>query len=148
MTTTRDRITKKRIFPERLLREVKADSAGGTVVFIGTIRNRSKHGTVAGLEYQVYRRMAEKRMKKIESDVARKWPVSKVRLVHREGSLKVGDVSVVVAVSAEHRAEAFEACRYAIDRVKSTLPIWKKEKLGRSGTWVEGSPIESQLAAD
>jgi len=135
-------ISKRSIDPVKVLNSVKDPSAGGTVVFVGTIRNRSEAGRVKGLEYQVYRDMAEKRMKKIEAEVKRKWPVSKVKMVHREGRLHVGEVSVAVAVSSEHRAEAFEACRYAIDRIKAVLPLWKKEKVRGAARWVEGNPIE------
>lgn len=136
------RITKGKIRLADVLSQVKDQSAGGTVVFIGTIRSRGDRGPVTGLEYQVYREMAEQRMKKIESEVKKRWPVKKVALVHREGSLAVGDISVVVAVSSAHRGEAFDACRYAIDRIKSSLPIWKKERSGVPGRWVEGTPIE------
>jgi len=92
----------------------------------------------------VYRGMAERRMQEIEDRVRKKWPVVKIAMVHRYGPLKVGEVSVAVAVSCEHRAEAFEACRYAIDTIKGTLPMWKKERL-RGGTqvWVKGTPIEA-----
>jgi len=136
-------ITKRAIDPAKVLKGVKGASAGGTVVFVGTIRNRSEAGRVEGLEYQVYRAMAEKRMKKIEAEVKRKWPVKKVKMVHREGRLRVGEVSVVVAVSSEHRAEAFDACRYAIDRIKTGLPLWKRERVRGTGRWVQGKPISA-----
>jgi len=83
-------------------------------------------------------------MKKIEEMVRKRWPIVAIAMVHRYGRLKVGDVSVAVAVSCEHRAEAFEACRYAIDTIKGTLPLWKKEKFqGGAEAWVKGSPISS-----
>ena len=95
------------------------------------------------LTYEVYRGMAERRMHEIEDMVRKKWPVLKIAMVHRYGHLKVGEVSVAVAVSCEHRAEAFEACRYAIDTIKGTLPMWKKERFkGGVQTWVKGTPIE------
>lgn len=141
MAKTGKRISSKPIVLEDLLKQVREDSAGGTVVFIGTIRNRDQGKSVTALDYQVYEEMAEKRMRLIEAELLRKWPVKKVAIVHREGKLKVGEISVVVAVSAEHRAEAFEACRFAIDRIKSTLPIWKKESFGRTAKWVRGRPI-------
>jgi len=88
--------------------------------------------------------MAEKRMREIAEEVKRTWPVSRVKIVHRVGTLKVGDVSVAVAVSSHHRAEAFDACRYAIESIKHDVPIWKKERLadGRE-VWVEGQPMRS-----
>jgi molybdopterin synthase catalytic subunit len=125
------------------MREVSDPTAGGTVIFVGTIRNRSEFGRVDGLEYQAYRKMAEKRMKVIATEVTKKWPVKKVSVYHREGRLRIGEVSVVVAVSSAHRAEAFEACRYAIDRIKTGLPLWKRERVRGTGRWVEGNPIQA-----
>jgi molybdopterin synthase catalytic subunit len=136
-------LTRRRIDPARVLREVIDDSAGGTVVFVGTVRNRSEFGAVDGLEYQAYGKMARKRMKLIGAELMRRWKVRKVSIYHREGKLRVGEISVVVAVSAAHRAEAFEASRYAIDKVKKAAPIWKKESVRGAGRWVEGRPIDS-----
>ncbi len=141
MTT---KITKNPIDPGRVLASVEDRSAGGSVIFVGTVRRRSEGKSVKGLTYEVYREMAEKRMKEIEAGVRKKWPVVKMAMVHRYGDLKVGEVSVAVAVSCEHRAEAFEACRFAIDTVKRTLPMWKKEKFGLgSEKWVKGTPLET-----
>jgi molybdopterin synthase catalytic subunit len=138
------RVTRSPIDPRNVLRSVSDRSAGGTVMFLGTIRNRSEGRQVRGLEYEVYKEMAERRMLEIEKKVRAKWPVKGVTMVHRYGRLKVGEVSVAVAVSSEHRAEAFEACRYAIDALKHTLPLWKKEQFaGGETSWVKGEPIES-----
>ncbi len=135
-------ITRRRIKPGDVLASVADDSAGGTVMFLGTVRNRSEGKKVVGLTYEVYREMAEKRIEQIEKTVRSRWPVVKIALVHRYGSLRVGEVSVVVAVSCEHRGEAFEACRYAIDEIKRSLPLWKKERSGTGAEkWVKGTPI-------
>ena len=143
MRKTATKITKNRIDPGQVLASVEDRSAGGSVLFVGTIRRNSDGKSVKGLTYEVYREMAEKRMKEIEGEVRRKWPVIRMAMVHRYGDLKVGEVSVAVAVSCEHRAEAFEACRFAIDTVKGTLPMWKKEKFGGGGeVWVRGTPLE------
>jgi len=86
--------------------------------------------------------MAEKRMKEIESTTRKRWPVVRLAMVHRYGRLRVGEISVAVAVSCEHRAEAFEAGRFAIDTIKKSLPLWKKEKfLSGKESWVKGAPI-------
>ena len=143
MARLRTAITRGRISPAKALEEVEDPTAGGVVVFVGTIRNHSEFGKVDGLEYQTYRRMAEKRMKVIGAEVMKKWPVKKVSMYHREGRLKIGEVSVVVAVSSAHRAEAFEACRYAIDRIKTGLPLWKRERVRGTQRWVEGKPIRA-----
>jgi len=122
---------------------VKDDEAGGAVLFVGTIRRRSGGKTVTGLTYDVYREMAERKMVEIETEVRKRWPVERMTMVHRYGDLRVGEVSVAVAVACQHRAEAFEACRYAIDAIKGSLPMWKKERFkGGAQTWVKGTPIE------
>lgn len=114
------------------------------MLFVGTIRRRSEGRTVVGLSYEVYKEMAERKMLEIEARVRKRWPVEKIMMVHRYGDLRVGEVSVAVAVSCQHRAEAFEACRYAIDTIKGSLPIWKKERFaGGSQSWVKGAPIEA-----
>ena len=137
-------ITASAIDPSVALKSVSDDSAGGTVMFVGTIRNRNEGKAVSGLRYDVYRKMAEKKMLEIESQAKARWPVKKLYMVHRYGNLRVGEVSVVVAVSCEHRAEAFEAARFAIDAIKRTVPLWKKEmSKGRKDRWVRGTPIES-----
>lgn len=137
------RITNNRIDPSEILGSVEDASVGGTVLFLGTVRNRNDGKRVDKLEYQAYRAMAEARMREIEDEVKEKWRKVKIRTVHRVGTLRVGEVSVAVAVSAEHRAEAFEAARYAIERIKHSLPVWKKEKLaGGKNVWLEGVPIQ------
>jgi molybdopterin synthase catalytic subunit len=136
------RITKTPIDVDSIVSEVGDDSAGGTVVFIGTIRNINDGKSVDELEYETYREMGEKKVLEIESEAKARWPVKEIRAVHRYGKLKVGEVSVVVAVSSEHRKEAFEACRYVIDKMKRTLPLWKKERRKGKDVWVEGTPIE------
>jgi len=137
-------ITRQPIDPAQVLASVADKEAGGAVLFVGTIRRRSGRKIVEELSYEVYREMAERRMHKIEARVKKRWPVVKIAMVHRYGHLEVGEVSVAVAISCEHRAEAFEACRHAIDSIKSELPMWKKERFkGGSQTWVKGAPIES-----
>lgn len=136
------RITRLPIDTKRVLDSVQDDSAGGTVLFVGTVRNRSQGRAVTGLEYDVYKEMAEEKMGEIQETVMKRWRVKRIAMVHRYGELKVGEVSVAVAVSSEHRAEAFKACRYAIDTIKGALPLWKKEKLGSGpGRWVRGRQI-------
>ncbi len=145
----KSRISRKPIDPAKTLESVMDDDAGGIVLFVGTIRNQTSGKKVKGLEYEVYRKMAERQIAKLEQEIRKRWPIKSIRLVHREGKLKVGEVSVVVAVSAVHREEAFEAARYAIDRIKDSFPIWKREKFkgGRYG-WVKGTPIQSYPASD
>jgi len=123
---------------EQIIRAVSTPRSGGIDVFIGTVRNHSQGKRVRQLEYTAYVPMAEKLMAEIEKEIRGKWIVDGVALVHRIGLLKIGDVAVVTAVSAPHRKEAFEACRYAIDRIKDVVPIWKKEFFEEGLAWVVG----------
>jgi len=135
-------VTRKPIDIDRVMASVRDDSAGGTVVFLGTVRKKSEGKAVRGLTYEVYKEMAERKMGEIEAAVRERWPVVGMAIVHRYGSLEVGEISVVVAVSCEHRAEAFEACSYAIEAIKKSLPLWKKERFkGGDESWVKGSAI-------
>ena len=129
------------IDPMQVLQEVSGPTAGCTVMFVGTVRDKSEAGPVDQIVYEAYVPMAQKGLLKIDEEIRRMWPVTDVSLVHRVGKLGIGGVSVVVAVSSPHRAEAFEACRYGIERIKLDVPIWKKERLssGRE-IWVEGKP--------
>jgi molybdopterin synthase catalytic subunit len=141
---SRGRITRMPIDLVEVVNSVRDDSAGGIVLFVGTVRNSSGGKKVGGLEYEVYKDMAEKMMFEIEEKARSKWHIKKIVTRHRWGDLKVGEVSVAVAVSSEHRGEAFEACRYAINAIKRTVPLWKKERApSGQGIWVEGSPIKS-----
>lgn len=110
---------------------------GAVVLFLGTVRELTGDVRTVFLDYQAYPAMAEAKMAEIEADVRSKWPVGDVAIVHRLGRLEVGEVSVAVAVSCPHRAQAFEAGRHAIDRVKELVPIWKKENAPDGSTdWV------------
>jgi len=127
---------------EKLLSNVKDDSAGATVIFLGTVRDHNDSYMVSEIYYEAYIKMAEESMAKIEAESIEKWSLKKIATAHRTGNLKIGEVSVAIAVSSEHRAEAFEAGRYVIDRIKSEVPIWKKEIIsGKGGLWANGTPI-------
>jgi molybdopterin synthase catalytic subunit len=115
-------------------------AAGATCVFAGTVRNRSEAGDVSGLVYEAWDELAERRLREVAGEMRSTWPVRRVALLHRTGALDVGETSVVVACSAPHRAEAFEACRHGIERLKQDVPIWKKEALATGDAhWVMGS---------
>ncbi len=101
------------------------------------MRNHNAGRRVLRLEYSAYAEMAEGQMAAIEEQASSRFNISRVALVHRQGRLEIGEASVGVAVSAPHRAEAFEACRYAIDRLKTLVPIWKKEVAVNGEYWVE-----------
>jgi molybdopterin synthase catalytic subunit len=127
---------------EMLLENVKDDTAGATVLFLGTVRNHNEDYAVSAIYYEAYIKMAQENMAKIEAETIKRWNLKKFAAVHRIGNLKIGEVSVAIAVSSEHRAEAFEAGRYAIDRIKTKVPIWKKEMTsGKGGVWAEGTQV-------
>lgn len=112
---------------EQVLPWVTDPNCGGVVVFLGAVRNEFEGRASLGLEYDAYRAMAEREMARIGADLKHRFDVRHVVMLHRVGRLEVTEVSVLVAVSAPHRREAFEACAWGIDRLKETVPIWKKE---------------------
>lgn len=117
------------------------DPACGAIdIFIGTVRDQTKEKKVVRLEFEAYQTMAEIEMRKIAATVLRKFPVLKILIHHRIGALRIGDVPVVIAACAAHRADAFDACRYAIDTLKETVPIWKKEIFEDGAVWVAAHP--------
>ena len=119
---------------------VASPQSGGTDVFIGTVRNSTGGKAVVRLEFEAYEKMALLEMHKIAQAAKEHWPVQAFLIHHRTGALAVGEVAVVIAVAAAHRAAAFEACRFAIDTLKETVPIWKKEIFEDGGVWVSAHP--------
>jgi molybdopterin synthase catalytic subunit len=119
---------------------VAGPDAGAVVSFVGVVRDRSRGRVIKHLEYEAYPQMAEREMQKIADQAVHRWPGCRVAIAHRTGHLEIGDLAVVVAVAAAHRAAAFEACRYAIDTLKQTVPIWKKEITTDGECWVEEHP--------
>lgn len=123
-----------------VLAHVQAPGAGAVDVFIGTVRNNTAQKAVVRLEYEAYAPMALKKMEELAAEARRRWPVEALALVHRVGLLQIGDAAVVIAVATPHRAEAFEACRWLIDTLKETVPIWKKEIFTDGEVWVAAHP--------
>ena len=121
-----------------LVGEATHASDGGVVTFEGVVRDHARGKRIRYLEYDAYPEMAEQMMATIAAEVAERWQTDHVAIVHRIGRLEIGECSVVVVVACPHRAEAFEACRYAIDMLKTTVPIWKKEVAEDGEEWVEG----------
>ena len=134
------RITADPLSVDDALAHVADPGAGGTCVFIGTVRDRSDAGDVTGLTYEAWTELAVERFRELTAEVRDRWPVRRIAALHRTGELGIGEISVVVAVSAAHRTEAFEACRHAIERLKHDVPIWKKEALvAGDAHWVMGA---------
>ncbi|MBE7170669.1 MAG: molybdenum cofactor biosynthesis protein MoaE [Williamsia sp.] len=133
-------ITSERLDPAACIEAVMHPASGGIDVFIGTVRDFTQGKRVLRLEFEAYEPMALSEMKKIAGEALSRWPLHKIIIHHRTGLLKIGEVAVVIAVSAAHRAAAFEACRYAIDTLKQTVPIWKKEVFENEEVWVAAHP--------
>jgi molybdopterin synthase catalytic subunit len=137
------RVIRTPIAVERLLRAVRDPGAGAVVTFLGTTRNRNAGRSVIRLEYEAYTRMAEAEMRRLAAEAKRRWPIREVAMLHRLGVVPVGQASVGIAVSAGHRAEAFAACHWLIDRLKEIVPIWKREHFRGGRVWIgaqQGSP--------
>jgi molybdopterin synthase catalytic subunit len=125
-------LTREPIDYSRMTEMVRRPGSGAVVVFLGTVRDITGDEVTVALDYDAYAPMAEKKLAEIEAATRSRWPVGEISIVHRLGRLEVGEISVAVAVSCPHRAEAFEACRFAIDLTKELAPIWKKEN------WADG----------
>lgn len=119
---------------------VKTDDSGGIVTFVGTVRNQTKGKRVLRLDFEAYEPMAISEMRKIAEQAVERFSLKKIAIYHRVGSLEVGEVPVVIAASAAHRGAAFDACEYAIDTLKETVPIWKKEIFEDGEVWVSATP--------
>ncbi len=120
----------------RLLAQVRHPQAGAIVLFLGTVRDTNQGRHVEHLEYEAYQKMALREMERVATEARQRWPVLGIGIVHRLGELDVGEISVAIAVSAGHRKEAFEAGRFAIDTLKQTVPIWKKEVWEGGAVWI------------
>jgi len=123
---------------DALIQRVTHASAGAIVTFEGVVRDHARGRAVEYLEYEAYVEMAESQMRAIADEAHTRWGTDRIAIAHRFGRMAVGEVSVIIVVASPHRAEAFDACRYIIDTLKTTVPIWKKE-IGPDGAeWVEG----------
>ncbi len=122
----------------RLEAAVSHKGAGAICTFTGVVRDSSRGRSVTHLEYEAYAEMAIAQMRRIGEEIAERWPDARVAMAHRTGRLEIGEASVVVSVSCPHRAEAIAACKWGIDRLKESVPIWKKEHASDGTYWIEG----------
>ncbi len=135
----RARIVREPIDARQAIGRTAHAGAGAVLTFCGVVRDEHLGRTVQSIEYQAYEEMAASEMERIAEEVCRRWPEIAIDIVHRVGQLRVGEASVFIAVASPHRAEGFEALRFAIDRLKETVPIWKKEIYTDGYAWIEGS---------
>jgi molybdopterin synthase catalytic subunit len=140
------RLTASPIDIQTVIDSVRSSEAGAVDVFIGTTRNQSEGRAVVGLEYEAFESMALKVMGEISDAVRARWSVREISIVHRTGSVEIGQASVVIAVSSVHRKEAFEACRFIIDTLKREAPIWKRELFADGSEGWSGQNQDLRLA--
>jgi len=133
-------ITAEILDRNKIISSVERPESGGICSFFGTVRNHSKERSVVRLEFEAYKDMALKELMKIASQIENRWSVNAIAIHHRIGTVKIGEDAVVISISSAHRDEAFKACRYAIDTLKETVPIWKKEILEDGEEWVSAHP--------
>lgn len=133
---SRHRVRGEAFSPEEAVREVEGPDCGAVVSFVGVVRDRNQGQPVLALEYEVFAPMALKVFAGIEAEAGARWPGARLAIHHREGRLLPGEVSVVIAAAAPHRADAFDACRHAIEALKQDAPIWKRETHPDGSVWV------------
>ena len=140
MTEIDIQLRDKPLDPETLRRAVSHPAAGAETLFVGTVRDHSSGKTVRRLEFEAYKAMAIRELRKIVDTARARWPICRVVVHHRIGQVEVGGIAVVIAVSTPHRVEGFESCRFVIDSLKASVPIWKKEVLEDGEIWVTPHP--------
>lgn len=122
------------------LNYLQSDQAGAIDFFLGVVRDNTQERSVDRLEYEAYDRMAISEMQKIADEAHNRWPILRYTIIHRTGTLLTGEIAVLIGVATPHRADAFDACRYIIDTIKQTVPIWKKEIFTDGEVWVNAHP--------
>ena len=140
MSNTSIKITSEKLNLDKCYEFVTDDSCGGIVAFVGTVRNSTQKKEVIQLEFSTYQTMAIKEMQYIAEVALKKFSIKKIAIHHADGMLQIGDIPVIIVVSAPHRKAAFEACEFAIDTLKETVPIWKKEHFSDGEVWVNAHP--------
>ena len=141
-------LTRETIDAEELVASAKRGEDGAVVVFDGIVRDNTRGRRTLYLDYEAYEEMAARQMRSLAAEARSHFGVRQVILVHRLGRLYVGETSVLIVVASAHRAQAFEACRWLIDTLKKTIPIWKKETFADGAVWAAGEPFPTELAVD
>jgi molybdopterin synthase catalytic subunit len=133
---------------EAIVAEIKAGGDGAVCVFDGIVRDNTRGRRTLHLDYEAYREMALEQMRGLADEAVTRFGVRDVAMVHRLGRLQVGETSVLIAVASAHRAAAFDACRWLIDTLKKTVPIWKKETFVDGAIWADGEPFPEEIVSD
>ncbi len=134
------KITTEKLDLNECYRFVADASCGGIAVFVGTVRNSTENKKVTKLDFSTYKPMAIKEIQKIADLALKKFDIKKIAIHHAEGMLQIGDIPVIITVASPHRKAAFKACEFAIDALKKTVPIWKKEHFSDGEVWVNAHP--------
>lgn len=140
-------IVRETIASQQVADRLKAPEDGATAIFEGIVRNNTRGRRTLYLEYEAYESMALKEMEKLAETALSQFKIRDVRLIHRLGRLQIGETSVLVVVASAHRGAAFEACRWLIDTLKKTVPIWKKEYFEDGAVWADGEPFPDEIRA-
>jgi molybdopterin synthase catalytic subunit len=138
-------IVHERIVPQEIIPPLERPEDGAVTIFDGIVRNHSRGRTTRYLEYEAYEAMALKKMEELAAEAVTRYAVRNVAVVHRLGHLEIGESSVLIAVFSQHRGAAFDACRWLIDTLKQTVPIWKKEFFEDGAVWAQGDPFPAEL---
>jgi MoaE-MoaD fusion protein len=141
-------LTREAIDADRIVAAAKSGEDGAVVVFDGIVRNHSRGRRTLHLDYEAYEEMAVGQMRELGQKARERFAVRQVTMVHRLGRLEIGETSVLIVVASAHRSAAFEACRWLIDTVKQTVPIWKKETFAGGAVWAPGEPFPEGLSID
>jgi len=141
-------IVREPIVTPRVVASLKRGEDGASLAFEGVVRNQTRGRRTLYLEYEAYEEMALREMESLATQALQKFQIRDVALVHRLGRLEIGETSVLIAVASAHRAAAFEACRWLIDTLKRTVPIWKKEYFEDGAVWADGEPFPADLVKD
>ena len=139
-------LTRDRIDAEKTVAEAKSGEDGAVVVFDGIVRNHSRGRRTLHLDYEAYEEMAQRQMRELGMKARERFGVRQVTMLHRLGRLEIGETSVLIVVASAHRSAAFEACRWLIDTLKQSVPIWKKETFADGAVWAPGEPFPQEIA--
>lgn len=139
-------LTRNPIDAGRIVAEAKSGEDGAVVVFDGIVRNHTRGRRTLYLDYEAYEEMALRQMRELAATVGERFAIRHVAMAHRLGRLAIGETSVLIVVASAHRPAAFEACRWLIDSLKQTVPIWKKETFADGAVWAPGEPFPSEIA--
>ena len=136
------RVTREPLDLAQAAKAVTSPDCGAVATFVGVVRNHNQGRPVRWLDYECYEPLAVKSLERIAAEAAAKWPGTRLSIAHRVGPMQIGEASVVIAAASPHRADAFAACRYAIERIKQIVPIWKHEHFDGGETWIEGATAD------